>query len=798
MARIIEAKAVISAEDRTGAVFDKIAKKIDGIAKSAKSSVAVDRLAKSMDNVQKQMAAIDRFGASRTRYDAALKQMRFLEAEAKRVDVMVKGLGASVDQKAAAAEQKRIASAADAAAKALDRERNAALAARRALSELGVPISGAIAHQDRLRAAVDRANSALERQPGRVTRAAAAAARGVGSALPFAGPAILHGTRAAAKAGAEVQSEIVKMRVAGIPEADIQRAASDVPHLTAKYTNVKTADALERFKELRSIVLHPEEAHELLPTAVAANSALNAMDKSGEAGHGLGFAFKGAEILGRAQDPEKFRHYMDAVIKARQVMGNTVTAESIYENAKYMRSSGAQLSDRYLTTTALSLAQEMGGSSAGVATDQFEKTVQGGLANRHAAAKAFVRYGLADADDFEKTKTGELKGMKAGKHVKDWRNAMENPDQWVWNQLLPALEKAGVTDQNEQIAEARKMFPGTSSDLVAKLITQRKSLENHAGLYGAAKGMGALDLNKTDPLAAMNSLSTSISNFAGTLTSPVMANAASVMSGLATSIGAFSESLASFNKEHPDLAKWGGGAALAGGAAVGGVATYSLISGLMTGFGLPASAIALDTSAAALSAAAAELSVAALGGKAGAVASGAAGAGAAAGGSSIWGMGARALPFVPGVALSTGVAGGLWAMNKSVNDAGYNGMTSGERLAQQRGGSMTELRRKHFLEGRALDEGYTMPELSPTMAYGTGVGGDKALAVAVTGEVHGEAPFEVKVGPGPELISIVSEMRQAIKLMGQIGANGPGSTGLSSPDSGTGGRPFTGVGSAPY
>ncbi|MDA9521969.1 hypothetical protein XI06_17065, partial [Bradyrhizobium sp. CCBAU 11434] len=136
--------------------------------------------------------------------------------------------------------------------------------------------------------------------------------------------------------------------------------------------------------------------------------------------------------------------------------------------------------------------------------------------------------------------------------------------------------------------------------------------------------------------------------------------------------------------------------------------------------------------------------------------------------------------------------------HKSVEDAGYVGMTSGERLAQQRGGSMTDLRRRHFLEGRALDEGYTLPELTPTMTYGTGVSGDKALSVAVSGEIHGEAPLEVKVGPGPELISIVSEMRQAIKLMGQVGANGPGSTGLSSPDSGTSGRPFTGVGASPY
>jgi hypothetical protein len=37
MSKIIEAKAVISAQDKTGAVFDKIAKKFEGIAKAGKS-----------------------------------------------------------------------------------------------------------------------------------------------------------------------------------------------------------------------------------------------------------------------------------------------------------------------------------------------------------------------------------------------------------------------------------------------------------------------------------------------------------------------------------------------------------------------------------------------------------------------------------------------------------------------------------------------------------------------------------------------------------------------------------------
>ncbi|WP_338821601.1 hypothetical protein [Bradyrhizobium septentrionale] len=797
MAKIIEAKAVISAEDKTGAIFDKIAKKVENIAKSAKASVQVDRLAKAMDSVQKQMAAIDRYGTARTRYDGALKQMRLVEAEARRVDGVIKSLGSAADQKAGAAEMKRVSAAVDSATRSLERERSAALAARRALSELGVPISGAIAHQDRLRAAVDRANAALERQPGRVSKAAGAAVRGVGrgaaAVLPFAGPAIVRGTVGAARAGAEIQSEVVKMRAAGIPEDDIQRALGETAGLMPQYTNVKRSDALERFKELRSIVLHPEEAHELLPTAIKANSAVNALDRSGHMAEGLGFAFKGAEVLGRAQDPTKFEHYLDSFIRAQQVMGKTITPEQVYELAKYTKASGSTLSDRFLNTSAMSLAQELGGSTTGVSIDQFVKQITGGFqGNLHSAAKEFVNLGLANKDDFETTKTGEIKGMKPGRHVAGAALAQTDPDRYVYEHLLPALEKAGITDQNAQIAQVRRMFPsGRAADLVSKLITQRQSFENHGKLYEKAQGLDAVGNNQSDPFVALNSLTTSLTNFSGALTSPVMKDAAGIMSTMAASLGSWGESLANFQKEHPEAAKWIGGGALAAGFGGGTLATGSLLYNLTTGFGLPASAVALDTSAAALSTAAAELSAAALGGKvanAAVPAAVATGAGVGSGArASVWAAGARAIPLP--LAVPAAIGAGAWWFTGGDEGRGTWWAPSDPETAKRRrqhGETVRNAYRNRFLDDDrrwGITGDYAAPELTPTMTYGTGVAGDHGLVTAqLTGsaEVHGEAKLTVEAGS--ELIRIAEQAKQAIKMAGQLNASGPGSTGKSSPD----------------
>ncbi|MGY4472848.1 hypothetical protein [Bradyrhizobium sp. USDA 3364] len=550
-----------------------------------------------------------------------------------------------------------------------------------------------------------------------------------------------------------------------------------------------------RFKELRSIVLHPEEAHELLPTAIKANSAVNALDRSGHMAEGLGFAFKGAEVLGRAQDPAKFEHYLDSFIKAQQVMGKTITPEQIYEFAKYTKASGSTLSDRFLNTSAMSLAQELGGSTTGVSIDQFVKQITGGFqGNLHSAAKEFVNLGLANKDDFETTKTGEIKGMKPGRHVAGARLAQTDPDRYVYEHLLPALEKAGITDQDAQIAQVRRMFPsGRAADLVSKLITQRQSFQNHAQLYDKAQGLSATGNNQSDPFVALNSLTTSLANFSGTLTSPVMQDAAGVLSGLASSFGSWGESLASFQKEHPEAAKWIGGGALAAGFGGGALATGSLLYNLTTGFGLPASAVALDTSAGALSAAAAELSAAALGGKvanaAAVPAAVATGAGVGTGArASIWAAGARAIPL-PLLVPSAAAAGAWWLTGGDQGRGTWWAPSDPETAKRRRrhGETIRQAYRDRFLEDDRRwgigGDSYAAPELTPTMTYGTGVGNDRGQVTAtLTGsaEVHGEAKLIVEAGS--ELLSIVQEAKQAIKLAGQLNTSGPGSTGKSSPD----------------
>ena len=69
-----------------------------------------------------------------------------------------------------------------------------------------------------------------------------------------------------------------------------------------------------------------------------------------------------------------------------QVMGKTITPEGIYEMQKYSKAAGARWSDRFILTTAQSLGQEMGGSTAGNSIQMAQKQIVGGMQNLHSKA----------------------------------------------------------------------------------------------------------------------------------------------------------------------------------------------------------------------------------------------------------------------------------------------------------------------------------------------------------------------------------------------------------------------------
>jgi hypothetical protein len=261
-------------------------------------------------------------------------------------------------------------------------------------------------------------------------------------------------------------------------------------------------------------------------------------------------------------------------------------------------------------------------------------------------------------------KAGHAMGWRTGA-IKDTAGAHADPLQWMEDVVLPALrERGGLdgkgidTDDQEALKQAlATLFRNQNANFFANELSQtkmRSRLHKDEHLMG---GVGSLDenykrnLNK-DAKVALTALSASLDNLMTTATAPGMPLAASGIKNLAVSLNA----VANAASAHPVAASIAGGAAAAGALAGAGALSY----GIANGFGLGASAVALDGSAAALTAAAAQLGAGGVAGAAGkaagaAEAAAAGGAAAGAGGAAAKaGKWAKAGKFVKGAA---GVAG---------------------------------------------------------------------------------------------------------------------------------------------
>ncbi|VFU07936.1 protein of unknown function [Methylocella tundrae] len=423
-------------------------------------------------------------------------------------------------------------------------------------------------------------------QVGRLSRALHSVGEVAKSVAPLVAAGVAGAGVKALEAGGDLASQQAKLGALGLPASEAAAVDAETKRIMAKNPNVTLADSTETFRELRASLSHPDEVLPNLEGAVKGRSALKAL---GLDDRQFGDMIKAGELLGQANNPKDLQRFFDAYVRAVQVNGKLLNPEDLLESAKMSKTAGMHLSPRYLMTTGMSLPAELGGMQAGSAVYQYENTINGSaLAHNHAAIKEWMDLGFLTDDDVLMNKQGDIKGLKPGHYIKGWEKGVTDPDKFLYENVIPALDKAGVTDPFKQDAIFARLFPGSrASNYAAHLRNQRKAFENRATQYEESKGIeGTGDLLKSDPTAALGALGTSLQNFGAVLTSPGMKDSASILSSMATSISEWSQALDKWQKEHPDLAKGAAAGVGVGTAAAAGVVATSLY-GLLTGKGVP-------------------------------------------------------------------------------------------------------------------------------------------------------------------------------------------------------------------
>jgi hypothetical protein len=746
MSRVIEAKAIISASDQTGNVFDRIAQKIKGVEKAAKSFGNLPPF------FAKQLGTGSAFG-----FD---KEIQRLASSAKEFEAIRRSI------------EKSFASFGNALWK------NGPVSAAKALGGIKMWEQGTLNSLRRMQSGYD----GMERVHQRFFRSAgrfALIAGGVGSGAYAANRV----ARAGIAASATSARESARDYLAGMSKEDSDRIAREAQRASGRYPSVDASTMHERLRDTAMSIRSTDKAIELSETIAQGTTVLQSLkgkDKAVEEGRKF---FQALDVMGKNIDPKEVKELFHGYIKALGVEGADMDLGGVLQMARQSRAAGGILSNRFLMTTAPGLGRDLGDSQLGTSLASALSQNIGGRATK-TSKTVQQEFGLRD---------------KQGNFL-DSRMAMENPDFYAWQKIMPAMQKKGIDiDDNVKVTEAlAKLFSNrTVQDVFSKLITQRQQYQAKAGQYEKAPGLeGAKALGAKDPFVAYEGVLAQLRNLA--TQAPLMDTAAA---GLLKLSGAIA-SLNSMFSEGSRADKIGAGlgvASVGAVAGVGGYGAFKLGSAIYQSFtgaaALTGSAAALDASAAALTAAAARLAGGATlaevakGGGGAAAAAGAAGGGL---GAKLWGgVSAGAWAIAP-AAIAAGALGGAAWLTGGDEGRGTWWAPSNPETAKRRKAHADFIR-----NARRSAWGYDSagPEITDTMLHGTGVGGDKGLSVAVSGDVTGEATITIKVEAGSTLLQAVEHARTALKLAGQVNSNGPGSTGKSYPDAAAPVRPtgFNGV-----
>lgn len=377
---------------------------------------------------------------------------------------------------------------------------------------------------NRTSGAVSRASEGLQARASATHRALSGVAGSVGSAGSYiAASALGIGSIYAAKEiaekiikeGAARQHERVRMEVSGMSASEMMDAEGAAADLAAKYKPVAQTDIMHMLRNARSIVGSYEEAGKIMDPLLALRvTALGAHPGNQELEADFDKLVKGMEIKGVTQNLPKFREYMDGMAKAINVFGDTLRPTDYYEMFKYGRQATQNLSQDYTLAVAPTLAQGLGGSSAGKAQSAFYNAMIGGKMTV-SAARELQNLGLIDKSNIITNKQGDLAKLKPGAISHSALAAM-NPYEWVNQILLPAMAKKGIVDpQKIQEVIATVFSNQSAAQMVSIFATQQSRIEKDKALVSGAKGLAAADdFMKKDPEIAWASLKNAFNNAA--------------------------------------------------------------------------------------------------------------------------------------------------------------------------------------------------------------------------------------------------------------------------------------------
>lgn len=503
MARIIEARAVISAQDKTGAVFDSIAKKINGAARAATAFAGV----KPPQAAGKGLIGLGQQGWGQS-FQKQIDAMALSTRQLSRVQKDWENFHAAL-----AKGPVRFASY----TRALDDWKTSTL------SNLQQVSAKMQAHERRRQRFFSGVNSGITKAGGGLRTGAemALAAGGVGGALFVGAEAIRGGV----KASADRAREFARYNLGGLTSDEREEALSKADEISRKYPSIGRTEALAHIRQLRSRLGDFHHAIDNVETLAKAQVVLGTLGHGGEEADGdLEKLVLGLESQGLGNNPEKFKQYLNAFVRAKSLFPD-LRGEDFRQFMKNANASKYGLSDDYLQNVVPTMMQHEGANNFGVSQASAFSALIGGRQTKEAKAK-MASYGLTED--------------AAGKNIKKADLLISNPYRWATEFLAPQLESKGVRMDEEHRGDVVKaitqMFSNRKvGEFFTSMLVNHGIIEKDRDLLKGAKGTeGADTLRTQDPYIALAGVTNQLKDFAAAVIS--LKPAISAMNEIATTL----------------------------------------------------------------------------------------------------------------------------------------------------------------------------------------------------------------------------------------------------------------------
>lgn len=358
--------------------------------------------------------------------------------------------------------------------------------------------TGVLGHFTAVRAGMDEANASAKRfhtTMGKMVRMGLITFGGVGGL--YLGSRALHG---GASAASEEWRQQAEARYSGLPEGEREALWNQ----SVKLAGERRLNTSLMFQTLREAALAMETTADAIEVSDGMAQALLYLSNT----LGADGAVNGLRAFNKSMDniqnitPDEYLKSLEAYIRAQQMTGADMDPEAFAAAIKYSRSAGKMFSDDYLFNWLPFSIAEVGGSDAGTQLRAFSDNTIGGTASEK-ARNYQTEIGVRGADG----------NMAFGDEL------LANPERWVNERLVPALQAAGVdTADNVQLSQVLNNLASNrlARDFILRAITNWDQKQRLTDNLPRTAGLAAADdIQSVNPFATLDGLVDSLENLSG-------------------------------------------------------------------------------------------------------------------------------------------------------------------------------------------------------------------------------------------------------------------------------------------